>query len=73
MEFSPCQGGSNCTEGGTQCNGCGRSHEEIAETRELIDGLAQYIVKKDYENVEDFLRFVAIKSLGKAHMLKVNG
>ena len=73
MEFSPCQGGSNCTEGGTHCQGCGRSHEEIAETRQLIDGLARHIVKMDYENVEDFLRFVAIKAHGKAHMMKVSG
>ena len=73
MEFSPCQGGSNCTEDGSHCRGCGRSHEEIAETRQLIDSLAQYIVKMDYENVEDFIKFVAIKSLGKAHMLKVSG
>lgn len=27
----------------------------------------------DYENVEDFLRFVAIKAHGKAHMIKVGG
>lgn len=73
MQFSPCQGGSNCTEEGTHCQGCGRSHEEIAETRELVNGLAQYIVKMDYENVEDFIKFVAIKSLGKAHMLKMDG
>jgi len=73
MQFSPCQGGRNCTEGGSHCHGCGRSHEEIAETRDLINGLAQYIVKMDYENVEDFLKFVAIKAHGKAHMIKVGG
>ena len=73
MEFSPCQGGRNCTEDGTHCGGCGRSHEEIAKTRELIDDLARYIVKMDYENVEDFLQFVAIKAHGKAHMLKAAG
>jgi predicted Fe-S protein YdhL (DUF1289 family) len=73
MEFSPCQGGRSCTEDGTHCQGCGRSHEEIAETRKLIDGLAQHIVNMDYENVEDFLRFVAIKAHGKAHMIKVGG
>ena len=73
MQFSPCQGGTNCTEGGTHCQGCGRSHEEIAATRDLINGLAEHIVKMDYENVEDFLKFVAIKAHGKAHMMKMAG
>jgi predicted Fe-S protein YdhL (DUF1289 family) len=73
MQFSPCQGGNNCTEDGTHCQGCGRSHEEIAETRELVNGLAEYIVKMGYENTEQFLQFVAIKAHGKAHMMKMGG
>ena len=73
MQFNPCQGGSSCTEDGTHCQGCGRSHEAIAETRDLINALAHYINKMDYENVEDFLKFVAIKAHGKAHMMKMGG
>lgn len=73
MQFSPCQGGNNCTQDGTHCQGCGRSHEEIAETRDLVNGLAEYIVKMDYENPEQFLQFVAIKAHGKAHMMKMEG
>lgn len=29
MKFGPCIGG--CTNEGTHCEGCGRSHEEVAE------------------------------------------
>jgi predicted Fe-S protein YdhL (DUF1289 family) len=33
MKFIPCKGSAFCTETGTHCEGCGRSHSEIAETR----------------------------------------
>lgn len=69
MNFSPCRGGNNCTQDGTHCQGCGRSHQEIAETRQLIDAVAQYALKMGYENVQEFTRFVADKAAGKASML----
>ena len=31
MDFVACNG--DCTEEGTHCEGCGRSHEEIAELK----------------------------------------
>ncbi|MGM0595365.1 MAG: DUF1289 domain-containing protein [Pseudomonadota bacterium] len=73
MQFSPCLGGNNCTQDGSHCNGCGRSHEEIAKTRDLSNALAEHIVAMDYDNVEEFLKFVAIKAHGKAHMMKMGG
>lgn len=57
MKFNPCTG--ECTEDGTHCKGCGRSHEEIAEMRQLVSGLVAYAQKMDYENVEDFAEGVA--------------
>lgn len=70
MKFSPCRGGNNCTQGGTHCQGCGRSHEEIAETRKLVEAVAQYAVKMGYDNPEEFTQYVAAKAAGKAMMLK---
>jgi len=55
--FNPCTG--ECTEDGSHCEGCGRSHEDIAEMRELVGGLVAYAEKKGYENVEDFADGVA--------------
>lgn len=57
MIFNPCTG--ECTEDGSHCEGCGRSHEDIAEMRELVGGLVAYAEKKGYENVEDFAAGVA--------------
>lgn len=63
MKFSPCISGQ-CTEDGTHCQGCGRSHEEIAETKGLVMNLVTFAKKQDYENIDDFANFVA-KSLVK--------
>lgn len=63
MKFNPCIG--ECTETGTHCKGCGRSHEEIAETRQLIKGLVTFIQKMEYENPENFTRAVTKKVLSK--------
>jgi len=66
MRFSSCKGGDFCTSEGTHCGGCGRSHEEIAQTRALIDAIVKQAVDMGYENVDDFTAFVgqvaAIKS-----------
>ncbi|MBT8060116.1 MAG: DUF1289 domain-containing protein [Gammaproteobacteria bacterium] len=57
MIFKPCNG--ECTEEGTHCDGCGRSHEEIAEMKELVGGLVAFAEKMEYENIEDFANGVA--------------
>ncbi len=57
MNFSPCTG--KCTEEGTHCEGCGRSHEEIAEMKVLVGGLTALAEKMKYENIEDFANGVA--------------
>ena len=57
MKFSPCNG--NCTEEGTHCEGCGRSHEEIAEMRTHIASLVAFAEKMEYENIEEFVNGVA--------------
>ena len=55
MKFSPCISGK-CTYTGTHCEGCGRSHEEIAETKKMIMGLVNFAQMKEYENIEDFAK-----------------
>jgi hypothetical protein len=57
MKFNPCIG--KCTEEGTHCEGCGRSHEEIAELDTLVGKLISFAEKMDYENVEDYANGVA--------------
>lgn len=57
MIFSPCNG--KCTDEGTHCEGCGRTHEEVAETRKLVGDLVAYAQKKNYENAEDYANSIA--------------
>jgi Ca-activated chloride channel family protein len=40
MKFNPCTG--ECTDDGTHCEGCGRSHEEIEEMRNQVAGLVEF-------------------------------
>ncbi|MCF7982670.1 MAG: DUF1289 domain-containing protein [Pseudomonadales bacterium] len=57
MIFSPCNG--KCTDQGTHCEGCGRTHTEVAETRKMVADLVAYAQKKGYENVEDYANSIA--------------
>ena len=63
MKFNPCISGL-CTYEGTHCEGCGRSHEDIAETKKLVGALMEFAGRKGYENSEDFADFIG-KSLLK--------
>lgn len=65
MKFVPCAGRDDCTEGGTHCRGCGRSHAEIEHTRSLIGALAEQALTMGYENAEEYLDYVARKALKK--------
>lgn len=64
MKFSPCISGK-CTEDGTHCEGCGRSHEEIAETKQLVGTMVKFAQKMGYDNHEDFVNFVGKSILKK--------
>ncbi|MCF7983134.1 MAG: DUF1289 domain-containing protein [Thiohalocapsa sp.] len=63
--FKPCAGKDACTDGGSHCQGCGRSHEEIARTRDAIAILAELAVEMDYTNVEAFADYVARRIVKK--------
>ena len=70
MRFNPCRGGDFCTQEGSHCEGCGRSHEEIAATRELIAAVGQFALDREFENVEDFAAYVADKAVKKVQMVR---
>jgi len=68
MKFIPCNG--ECTDEGTHCEGCGRSHEEIAPMRIAVDELVVLAEKMKYENPGEFADAVAgsIKyKMGQGH------
>ncbi len=57
MKFNPCIG--KCTDEGTHCEGCDRTHEEVAELRGKIKDLVAYAQGKGYENSEEYADFIA--------------
>ena len=68
MKFVPCQ--DECTYEGTHCEGCGRSHEEIAGTKALVKSIVSFIQSQDYENSEDFI--TAISKSTRKKLLKAS-
>ncbi len=63
MKFNPCT--DNCTYEGAHCEGCGRSHEEIAETKKMVMALVNFAQQQEYENVEDFVNAIGQSALKK--------
>lgn len=59
--FTPCRGKTACRDDGERCLVCNRGLEEIAQTRDLIDALAELALRQDYDNVADFAAYVAAK------------
>ncbi len=67
MKFNPCI--DQCTTEGTHCQGCGRSHQEIANTKKLVLSIVDFIKTQEYENSEEFLNKInksVLKRLAKA-------
>jgi hypothetical protein len=59
--FHPCQGKTACRDDGEKCLTCGRGFGEIEKTRNLIDALAEFVCERDYDNVNEFVAYVADK------------
>lgn len=70
MKFIPCKGSAFCTEDGTHCEGGGRSHVDIAETRTLINGLVEFVQKQYYDNSEEFSQFISGSLVKKIEKLR---
>lgn len=65
--FKPCAGKSACRDDNVTCLVCGRDLQAIAETRRLIDSLAELALAQGYENVEAYADYVAGKVAKKVH------
>lgn len=61
MKFTPCIDRNACSEEGTHCRACGRSHEEIRRTRELTSQLSEFMLEMNYDNPEDFFAYLERK------------
>ena len=59
-------------ERGELCITCGRSLDEIARTRRLIDDLAELALRMGYDNVDEFAAYVATKVVKKIHYRRDN-
>jgi predicted Fe-S protein YdhL (DUF1289 family) len=59
--FTPCKGKTACRDDGAICLTCGRSFAEIEQTRALIDALAEFVIAQGYDNVGEFVAYVADK------------
>ena len=55
----------HCTYEGSHCQGCGRSHQEIANTKKLVMSIANFIKSQDYENSEEFVNTISKSVLKK--------
>jgi hypothetical protein len=63
MKFSPCT--DQCTSDGTHCQGCGRSHTEIRDSKMLVQKVVAHLVEYGYEDPENFLQMLTKKSLAQ--------
>jgi predicted Fe-S protein YdhL (DUF1289 family) len=63
MKFSPCI--DQCTQKGSHCEDCGRTHQEIAETKKMVMALVNYAKIKNYENSEEFANAIGKSILKK--------
>ena len=64
-QFKPCAGHDSCTQDGTNCQGCGRSHEEIAQIRDLVERCTQHALNMGYKNVDEFAAYISGKIVAK--------
>lgn len=63
MKFNPCI--DQCTYEGTHCEGCGRSHNEIAETKKIVKSIVEFVQNQNYDNGEEFVAAIAKSALKK--------
>lgn len=63
MKFNPCI--DQCTTEGTHCEGCGRSHSEIASTKQVVQSAVAHIKTHEYDNPEDFVAAISKSILKK--------
>ncbi len=67
MKYSPCI--DKCTSEGTHCEGCGRSHQEITDTKKLVKAVVDFIQQQDYDNPEEFVAKISHSILKRVQKL----
>lgn len=63
--FRPCVNRTACTEDGTHCRSCGRSHEEINRVRQVTTDVAEFLKDMQYDNPDEFLDYLQRKVMKK--------
>ncbi len=63
--FRPCVDRTACTEEGTHCRACGRSHAEIAAVRDQVQQVVALIRELEYDNPQEYLDWLQRKVLRK--------
>lgn len=71
--FTPCKDRNACTEDGASCKACGRTHLEIARTREIVADLVHFVSEMNYENPEEFMAYLTRKVVRKAQKIQASG
>jgi len=71
MKFNPCI--DQCTKEGSHCEGCGRSHAEIAGTKQIVQAAVAFIQAQDYENPDEFVAAIGKSILKKLQKAKEAG
>jgi len=61
MKFRASINRNACTEDGSHCRACGRSHEKIMKTRQQMSALTDFILEMDYDNVDEFMDYLCLK------------
>ena len=67
MKFNPCT--DQCTYEGSHCQGCDRSFEEIAGTKQLVMSIVSFIQSQGYENSEEFVNAISKSVLKRLQKL----
>lgn len=68
--FVRCMGKTACQETDELCRTCGRSLDEIYDTRSLIENLVSFTEKMGYENTDAFFQYVAAKAEKKSNYIR---
>lgn len=68
-QFVACKGKTACQENDSQCLSCGRDLNEVYGLRALIDNIALFAQKMEYQNSEEFFEYLTSKAQKKlAHI-----
>lgn len=63
MKFVPCQ--DQCTKDLPVCEGCGRSAQEIADTKAIVMSAVELIRRYEYDNPDEFVATISKSILKK--------